>query len=219
VVRLGDDALIVEARSGRGKVILVGTTADRDWSDWPIHQSYPVVMEKMIYEAASGRFSDRNLTVGQPIDLVLPAKAVDSEVVVRWPDRVSSGEPGAERRTEHMDLELRDQAGLGRSRATDQAGAYQVEIGPPTSRTVRFAANPPVAESDLAKLDLAGLRAALPGWSFDYDNDWRPLKSSTSSIRQRGEFHRPLLWSVLVLLLLESFLAWKFGHHRAAHRS
>ena len=30
---------------------------------------------------------------------------------------------------------------------------------------------------------------------------------------QRGEFHRPLLWGVLALLLIESFLAWKFGHN------
>jgi hypothetical protein len=35
-------------------------------------------------------------------------------------------------------------------------------------------------------------------------------------VGQRGELHRPLLYAVLLLLLLESFLAWKFGHHDSA---
>ena len=219
VLRLGPDPLIVEARRGRGQVLLVGTAADRDWSDWPIHQSYPVLMEKMIYEAASQRFSDRNVTFGEPIDVVLPAKAADSEVTVRWPDRSSARQADNERRSERLDLEVRDLSSFARSPVTDLAGDYQVEVGPPTSKTERFAANPPATESDLTKLDVAGLRVGLPGWSFDYDNDWKPLKKSTSSLRQRGEFHRPLLWSVLGLLLIESFLAWKFGHHRNANRS
>ena len=77
-----------------------------------------------------------------------------------------------------------------------------------------FAANPDPAESDPAKLDPNGLKDAVPGWKFLYDSDWRGLEKNASAVGQRGELHRPMLWAVLVLLIVESVLAWKFGHHR-----
>jgi hypothetical protein len=32
-------------------------------------------------------------------------------------------------------------------------------------------------------------------------------------VGRRGELHRPLLWALLALLIIESIAAWKFGHH------
>ena len=58
----------------------------------------------------------------------------------------------------------------------------------------------------------------LPGWNFLYvhPSDWKELTENAASVGRRGELHRPLLISLLLLLLLESFLAWKFGHHEPA---
>jgi hypothetical protein len=42
------------------------------------------------------------------------------------------------------------------------------------------------------------------------------LTGNAKSVSRRGELHRSLLYGVLVLLMLESFLAWKFGHHAPA---
>ena len=42
------DPAVVEAPRHRGRVIQVATSADRDWTSWPLHQSYPPVMEQMI---------------------------------------------------------------------------------------------------------------------------------------------------------------------------
>jgi hypothetical protein len=96
---------------------------------------------------------------------------------------------------------------------TDLAGAYQVRIGPPLSVENSFAASPSPAESDLAKLDQTGLQERLPGWKFAHLTNWRELTRSAVSVGRRGELHRPLLYGALSLLLLESILAWKFGHH------
>ncbi len=99
---------------------------------------------------------------------------------------------------------------------TELSGPYQVKVGPPLAVESTFAANPDPAESDPAKLDRAGLATAIPGWSFAYMTNWKELSESAKSVSRRGELHRFLLHGVLILLLVESFLAWKFGHHAPA---
>ena len=74
-------------------------------------------------------------------------------------------------------------------------------------------ADPDPAESDLAKLDRSALEQRLPGWSFSLLTNSPELSQSAASVGRRGELHRPLLYGALVLLLLETFLAWKFGYH------
>jgi hypothetical protein len=211
-LRLGNDPLIVESARGRGRVVLVGTTADRAWTDWPIHQSYPAVMEGLLFRAAAGRFADRNVPVGRALEELLPANAAGADVSITWPDR---DEPvrAAEQRQARGKVEPAGDVARFRFGPTDRSGTYRVEFGPPVGKLARFAANPDPVESDPAKLDAAGLRAALPGWAFDYASDWRPLQRSAASVGQRGELHRPLLWALLVFLIVESIIAWRFGHH------
>ncbi len=213
-LRAGKDPLIVEARRHRGRVVVVGTSADRDWTDWPIHQSYPPVMEKIVLLAASGRFEDRNIAVGRPIDEVFPLSAAGAEAVVTWPDL---DEAIKEADVQHSESRLTLDGDVSRLHFTRTAfsGTYKVQVGAPLGLTSRFAANPEPAESDPAKLDLAALKASVPGWKFDYDNDWKPLQKNAASLGQRGELHRPFLWAILVLLLVESLLAWSFSHHQS----
>ena len=102
---------------------------------------------------------------------------------------------------------------------TELSGAYQVRIGPPLAlESRRSPPTPNPAESDPAKLDRAGLAEAVPGWNFAYLTNWKELTGNAASVSRRGELHRPLLYAVLVLLLVESVLAWRFGHHAPSQR-
>jgi hypothetical protein len=197
----GDPAVIEIARQ-RGRVILVATSADRGWTTWPIHKSYVPVMQQIVLRASAGRLSERNIRVGQPFDQSFPAGSA-APVTVDTP------------RGQRIESKL--QAALGVSQLhfeqTDRAGLYQVRIGPPLALESPFCANIDPAESDLTKLDHAGLTELLPGWNFLYLTNTQELKKDASSVGRRGELHRPLLVGLLLLLLLESFLAWKFGHH------
>jgi hypothetical protein len=197
------DPAIVEAPRHRGRVVLVATSADAGWTTWPLHQSFPPVMEQIALLAASGRSAERNVAVGQPLIEAFPPAGAGVAATVRRP----AGEPATAK------LVADGEISVLRYDASDLSGTYQVQVGPPIDRDVVFAANPDPVESDPTKLDAAALRAALPGWDFVYDNDWRPLTSDAASVGHRGELHRPLLWGLLGLLLLESFLAWKFGHY------
>ena len=98
---------------------------------------------------------------------------------------------------------------------TDLAGLYRARSSPRRSmRSRSFAANPDPIESDPTRLDRASLAEAVPGWKFTYLTNWRDLSQSATSVGRRGELHRPLLFALLAMLLVESTMAWWFGHHR-----
>ncbi len=197
----GDPAIIESPRS-RGRVIQIATSADASWTTWPLHQSYPPIMEQIVLTAASGRLSERNLLVGQPLVQAFPGSAAGIDATIKPP----VGEPVPAR------LQPDGEISILRFDATDLSGVYQADIAPPLDRQVAFAANTDPAESDPAKLDASALKSALPAWEFVYNDNLDPLSEDAGSIGARGEFHRPLLWGVLGLLLTESFLAWRFGH-------
>ena len=181
----------------------MATSADAGWTTWPLHNSYPPIMQQMILQAAAGRLAERNIRVGQPYDQSFAAAGASAAATVVTP----KGQPVAAR--------LKAAGGVSQLHfeQTELSGPYQVRIGPPLALETAFAANPDPAESDPAKLDEPSLEERLPGWNFVYLTNWRELTRSAASVGRRGELHRPLLYGALLLLLLESFLAWKFGHH------
>ena len=147
------DPAVIEAPRHRGKVIQVATSADAGWTTWPLHPSYPPVMEQIVLQAASGRLAERNVRVGQPLDQALPAAGA-SAAGRRW--SMPEGQPVA--------AKLKAAGGVSQLHfeETELSGAYQVRIGPPLALETAFAANPDPAESDPAKLDRAAGASGFP---------------------------------------------------------
>jgi hypothetical protein len=197
------DPAVIETTRHRGTVFLVATSADTGWTTWPIHQSYLPVMQQIVLQASAGRISERNIRVGQPFDQSFLAFGASAPVTVKTPTGQS------------VTAKLQAAAGVSQFHfeQTDVSGFYQLKIGPPLALESSFAANTDPAESDLAKLDRAALKELLPSWNFQYLTNSKALTEDASSVGRRGELHRPLLHGVLILLLVESILAWKFGHN------
>jgi hypothetical protein len=197
------DPAVMEMARHRGTVVMVATSADTGWTTWPIHLSYLPVMQQIVFRASAGRLSERNIRVGQPFDQSFPQSAAAAPVSV------------TNRKGQVIAAKLQPAGGVSQFHfeQTDLAGPYQAKIGPPLSKDTSFAANTDPAESTLAKLDRAALSELLPGWNFAYLTNFRELTQDSSSVGRRGELHRPLLYGVLALLLCESVLAWRFGHH------
>src|SRR5262249_23413853 len=183
------------------------------WATWeatggptvPIHNIPPPVMQQIVLRASAGRSTERNIRVGQPYDQSFPETAMAAPTTVVTPKGQS------------ISTKLQPAPGVSQLHfeQTDLSGRYQVRIGPPLALESSFAANTDPAESDLSRLDEAVLGELLPGWKFMYihPSDWKELTRNAASVGRRGELHRPMLYAVLALLLVESILAWKFGHH------
>ena len=185
-------------------MIQVATSADAGWTTWPLHPSYPPIMEQIILQAASGRLSERNVRVGQPFDQALPASAAGAAVEVTRPDEVHAA----------AKLKAAGDVSLFHFEETDLSGAYRVKFGPPAGHRVDLRRQPrPGRERPRSSSTGPGLAEAVPGWTFTYLTNWKDLTGNASSVGRRGELHRPLLYALLALLIVESIAAWRFGHH------
>jgi len=135
---------LVEGRRGAGRVMLLTTTLDRDWTHWPARASFlPFLQRATAYLA--GRLEEQpavEVEVGEPARLPLLPEA--GGLRVRRPDgeaRVLRAAPGA---------------GQVAFTETDRPGVYALEQLPPGGETAlraRAAAallvHPPRAELDL----------------------------------------------------------------------
>jgi hypothetical protein len=67
----------------------------------------------------------------------------------------------------------------------------------------------------LTQLDLEELRNdTWPGIPFAYQTTWQNAEQQpVVGLAGRGGLPVDLLYAVLSLLLVETFLAWRFGHH------
>ena len=62
---------LVQKKLGEGKVVLLTTAADRDWSDLPLHPFYVPLMQNLVQDLASTVMPPRNLAVNQVLSHVV----------------------------------------------------------------------------------------------------------------------------------------------------
>jgi hypothetical protein len=202
------DPVIVEERIGRGRSILVATSADTTWTTMPMWPSYVPIVQELLAAAVGGKLQERNIEVGQPLASSVRTLASDVQLTVRPP----AGEARPSK------LESEGDYARWSFGDTDQSGLYVAQFSAPVSRNDTFAANVDTRESDLTKLDAAELRGEdlWPGINFDYETNWQDLDEGPSGeISRRAGLHRWLLVGVLGLLLAETVMAWRFGRRTA----
>lgn len=197
----GDPALI-EAPYREGRVILTTTSLDRRWSAWPLwgHSFVPMMQETLRY-FLSLKAAERTLTVGQTLTARVDAQRTDDRVTIRR----LGGEGEA--------VTVRPQEN-GTSVSWDgprRPGFYAVEASG-TTRAQWYAVNVDPRESDLTPLSpgelrdelLRGLEAELATPESPSTREAaRPGRETAASLGARW-----ILAGVLLLLIMEPFLAW-----------
>jgi hypothetical protein len=215
------DPAIVESSRYRGRVTLFTSTVNMDWTSWPISPSFPALTQELLRFAVGGRLREQAAVVGDILDDYLQPGEAGLDVSMRTP----------EGRTEAARTEARDEAGLLHWADTDTSGVYRATIGA-HPRDFLFAVNVPTAgtgqqgsESDLARANSAELQTAYPGWDFQLVTDPTQVVHSVGPVTGGGA-ERPLRgmgvviarWMLLIMVLLlvaEVVLAWRFGHYSA----
>ncbi len=214
----GDPALIEWSRY-RGRVVLFTSTVNMDWTTWPISPSFPAMMQEVLQYAVAGRLREQATVVGDVLEEYLQPGDGGLEVTLHTPDG----------RTESARTESREEIGVLSWADTDISGIYRATIGQHPQEHL-FAINVPTAtekqeacESDLTRTNQAELQMAYPGSEFQLVTDLRqinhsggPVAEATSERPLRGmgmAIARWLLLTMLLLLVLEVVLAWRFGHY------
>lgn len=200
------DPAIIEERILRGRSIMLATAAspeslDRSvnpptpWtalSTWP---SFPPLVQEMLAVAVTGRRDDLNLLVGDPLEGSVQSTAANLPLSVILPggqsERVRMKIDGANSRWTFGN--------------TNWSGMYKANYGPPLDRSQWFAVNVDSRESDLTRFD-ADLLPSQFRRDFAAD-EAAPSLPSTRPV----QYFRYLLGMVLILLIVETFLAYRFG--------
>jgi len=199
----GQPALI-ERKFGAGRVLLCALTADKAWSDLPEKPAYLPLIHELIYHAARSTLASNNLTVGERYSAPVRAEDYSAEFNVIMPgDRVESITPEAE--GERFEI---------RFDGTSNAGVYRMESATGTGKHV-FAVNPGPAESNLDVLAQRELKELFPEVPLKIVSSKREISDGVAMSVSGTEFWRPIVVAVLVLLVLESLMAWRFGARRA----
>jgi hypothetical protein len=178
---------LIERRIGEGRSVLLTTTVDRDWTDFPIRVPFLVVMRRLVHhlgKRAAGGSQSTHL-IGQRVEFADIDAGDRAQLEVRDPEgrRIlltpSSAQPGAP--SGFVPLQL---------------GAYQVvsvpELGgdPKPMPALAFAVNAESEESDLTPLSGDELSVLLTG----------APEGDSAGLAQRPT-RRVGLWSMLLFLV------------------
>ena len=201
------DPFIVDEAIGRGRSILVATSADTSWTAMPMWPSYVPIVQELLMLAIRGHVQEHNVTVGQPLGALLPSPPVQG-VAVRSPSgevkQAAVGGDGADRSWTFAET---TNSGIFRAQAVGQ--------GSGEAREQTFAVNRNTAEGALAQVAPEELAPEVwPGVHYFHRTNWRDTGDALADqIVVRSRLHLWLLTLALGLLLAESFLNWFMGRH------
>ncbi|MGO9111007.1 MAG: BatA domain-containing protein [Thermoguttaceae bacterium] len=199
------DPLIVAQPIRRGRVVVVTTSADTSWGPLPLWGTYEPLVKEILAWCTAGQARGRNIEVGGPLEGALAAAPALMDVSIEC--------PGGQRRT--APLEIQGDYRTWRYDETLTSGFYTAHLASPLLQSQLFAVNLVTAESDLASISQDELQNEVwPGIPLGYETAWQgegmPILSRAGP---SGQLHVGLLYAVVVLLLVESLLAWRFGYN------
>jgi hypothetical protein len=195
LARFDDGApAIVEARRGDGRVLMFTSTADRDWSDWPIRTSFLPAMQRFAGFLAGGLEERREppTVVGQPRTIrIPPGERLDALV----------GPDGRERGLAELERAgLEDDPKGGVSFTPAEPGLWGVKLAgagePRLDPRLAFAVTPEPRESDTRRVSPDELTAYFGGASH------AKVEGET---QVAGAGQAVPLWSILLVLGIAAF--------------
>jgi hypothetical protein len=199
VAALDEDLpLAVERSYGRGRVMLFTTVPHPDWTNLPLRRAFLPLVNLLVGHLAGGRTGSEQHTVGQQIVLRRGGWDADTPLHIRRPD-------GLRVRAE-VDVVNAEARALLRPAETALPGFYEVEPGGEL-----LAVNVARRESVPRHLDLDEAERLAGRWRLDSLDASDQSTDAVAGLLAGGVGGRgiwdTLLWTVLILALLEPLIA------------
>jgi hypothetical protein len=186
---------LVEARRGKGRVLLFTSSVDRDWTDWPIRTSFLPALQRFAAYLTGGLEERRAQGTVVGVRRVLHLEEGEELVSLVGPD-------GRERPLSELQRTGMTREGEEVSFAPPEPGLWQVKVSVRGEERLEpglsFAAWPDPRESDTRRLDPAVLTAWLGGEGH-----------ARVAGDRRGQTlpQQVPLWSILLVLGVLAFVA------------
>lgn len=197
---------------GNGTVMLICSSADQDWSDWPKDFTFITFVNDMMETISRSAGRDFTAAVGQPIDYVGGAEMASARASLQTPAYPAE---------DVVPLESKLVAGQRQVTydRTRYAGVYELKLsGGDSERSILFARNVDGIEGRLEAATESELSGQL-GVKFAYENRLDPAAlTGNARAGTRQEYWKAALVAMLIVLALEVFLGQRFGHYSAARK-
>ena len=201
------DPAIVEARKGRGRVIvftsdasLASTFTEVDsgesspWTALPLYQGFAPIARQTLHLSLAGHQQLRNVLVGQPIGGAISVKSAKSVILT-----------DDQQRSEQIDLQVVDEQGTW-SYLPKHSGVFTRSYEQTGQQLFAVNVNSE-GESSLDRVAIADV-ATLFHESTEEEQRITAAPASTT----RPALYRYCLGLVFILLCIEPLIAWRFGN-------
>ena len=195
------DPLVIEKRFGAGRLLLVNTAADRDWSDLPLKTAYLPLVQSLVHYLQGGRKGsfDGGIAVGGVKEFPLPASYVGKSLRIVLPDR----------RERESAIKADKEKAAASFQENDRAGIYRPL--PPASSDGQaaipsiYAVNAPFLESRLDAIS----DNELVGRLSPIRTEIIPIESLNQG-GKRTDLSVSMLLMLIVTLAAEGWLSQRF---------
>lgn len=189
-----DPAITLE-RIGLGRVIVVATSADAEWSTLVARPAYVTLVHELVGGAIGSESGWMNRQVGQRIEIP-SSLALTIQPALKSPAN------------KLLPL-TRSETGAWQSDPIELPGIYSVEVGDQRWPVV---VNVSSNESDVRLIDRDGFRQSLGDIELNWQDESRAVGSGTS--KSIADYAWPVMLLVLPMMLAETILARWFGRNR-----
>jgi hypothetical protein len=210
LARLDDgEPLLVEQDAGPGRVLMLGASAQVNWSNLPLRPIFMPLVTQLTLDLAQVEQTHSALLAGQPIVLQLAKETKPLGVELIPP----SGET----------LRLKTEVAEGKAEQTfryartDEIGVYRLRLlNAAHPRQIAYAVNFDPDEADPTKIGQAELRSRLGGAPLIFAENPDDLSSTFALLREGKSLWSTFLAAVLIALVFETFLSNRFSATRRA---
>lgn len=199
---------IVARSYGSGSVMMIFTSADTEWTDWPKDRfTWLSFVNDMVEYISRQAGRDFTATVGRRIDYTVPTDIKAARVMLKTPAFPAEDVIALEGRR------------VGGQRVISyenprHKGIYQLKLNvADEERSVLFARNTNPREGRLDRINEQQIRSAL-GVEFTYHDRLKTTPADAATAAEGSEYWKAALAAMLIILAAEVFLGQRFGHYR-----
>lgn len=196
---------IVERPFGRGRAILVNTTAGVEWNRLPAVADFAILVQELLRYVVGNPDADVNLNVG---DLFRQPVYVSAQhLLLRYPDgskdRLLPTRSGADEQVYSLRFDR-----------TTQQGLYEIETIEEVLPRRRFVVNQSPVEADLSRLDQGDFAEAFSTGGWTWIGPETSIEDLAAELHTVTELSPWIFWVLAAMLATETLLAWRFGRRR-----
>ncbi len=195
---------ILEKTLGKGRCIIVNSSMGLEWSTMPFTVEYPIMMQELLRFIIGNPDKMVNLVTGDT--MTQNVYVSNQHLLLKTPN-------GKKVRLTPKEGEDKNIMKVSFDR-TNQQGLYAFDVMDGVVKRPRFVVNADAAEGDLQRIFESDLKDTMGGSGFRFIPSNISLEDFVSKLNSVTELAIPILWAIAAAILVESFLAAKFGRRR-----